>query len=67
MSKKSKKEKRELPKEILVRREKSHLLPSLVPCEDMDQIPETHDGKLIGIYVLDRTLRFTVKRQLKND
>ena len=54
------------PKEILVYefdRENGH--PIFAVAKNVDDIPDDCSGKIIGVYVLQTTHKFVIKRELK--
>lgn len=52
----------QLPREILV-----YEMPDsdLMAQRTVDEISEEHEGGIVGVYVLQRTHKFSVKRELK--
>ena len=56
---------KKLPKEILVFRVEERDANYLSAVENVSEIMEDSDGSEVGVYILNQTYKFRIKRELK--
>lgn len=59
------KRKNKMPKEIMLYKEQDGDTWYFLAATDIDEIPESHSGKFVGVYTLTKKFMFTVNRELK--